>query len=128
MTRHIVRGYIPHAPAKSGVGIGVPDEKGDNRRASVFFVVVCTVTSQWWAVWGRSDPRRFLFPGYANPAQFTTILIGVSSGDDSHRKRIILWLFKSQLKLFPRSPITKSLSLLPSFWHNFMAPKLITSK
>ncbi|AUA43289.1 hypothetical protein CWI33_23600 [Escherichia coli] len=72
MTKITIRDYSLHMPAKSGIGIGVPDEKGDNRRASVFFVVVCTVTSQWWAVWGRSNPRRFLFPGYANPAQFTT--------------------------------------------------------
>ncbi|KPP02692.1 hypothetical protein ACU98_13040, partial [Escherichia coli] len=27
--------------------------------ASVFFIVVCTRTSElWWAVWGRRDPRR----------------------------------------------------------------------
>ncbi|EGI98195.1 hypothetical protein [Shigella dysenteriae] len=25
MTTTLIRGYIPHAPAKSGVGIGVPD-------------------------------------------------------------------------------------------------------
>ncbi|EFO3129354.1 hypothetical protein DKN99_27730 [Escherichia coli] len=36
--------------------------------------------------------------------------IGVAGGDDSQRKRIILWPPKSQLKLFPRLPTTRSLS------------------
>ncbi|EKS1146629.1 ash family protein [Escherichia coli] len=38
MTRHIVRGYIPHAPAKSGVGIGVPDIETVHNRAGGFFM------------------------------------------------------------------------------------------
>ncbi|CAD05592.1 hypothetical protein [Salmonella enterica subsp. enterica serovar Typhi str. CT18] len=28
LTQSVIRGYIPHAPAKSGVGIGVPDVYG----------------------------------------------------------------------------------------------------
>ncbi|PAP46432.1 hypothetical protein CJS40_18110 [Salmonella enterica subsp. enterica serovar Aberdeen] len=44
MTQTDIRGYILHTPAKSGVGIGLPDVKRRQRRASVFFIVVCIAT------------------------------------------------------------------------------------
>ncbi|HEB1069154.1 TPA: ash family protein [Escherichia albertii] len=47
MTQSVVRGYIPHAPAKSGVGIGTPDiQPRQTHAASVFFIVVSTRTSE----------------------------------------------------------------------------------
>ncbi|EEZ5885466.1 hypothetical protein H9N62_002099 [Escherichia coli] len=38
MTVFVLRGYIPHAPAKSGVGIGVPDIETVHNRAGAFFM------------------------------------------------------------------------------------------
>ncbi|EFW53633.1 ash family protein [Escherichia coli] len=38
MTQSVIRGYIPHAPAKSGVGIGVPDIETVHNRAGGFFM------------------------------------------------------------------------------------------
>ncbi|EFJ1100535.1 ash family protein [Escherichia coli] len=38
MTRHIVRGYISDAAAKSVVGIGTPDIETVHNRASGFFM------------------------------------------------------------------------------------------
>ncbi|EHK3002076.1 ash family protein [Salmonella enterica subsp. enterica serovar Poona] len=38
MTTTDIRGYIPHAPAKSGVGIGTPDIETVHNRASGFFM------------------------------------------------------------------------------------------
>ncbi|EEQ5721797.1 hypothetical protein GNY64_004720 [Escherichia coli] len=47
MTIYIVRGYIPRASAKSGVGIGTPDiQPRQTHAASVFFIVVSTRTSE----------------------------------------------------------------------------------
>ncbi|EPL2414486.1 Bro-N domain-containing protein [Enterobacter cloacae] len=53
------------------------------RRERVFYCRLHShIFALWWAVWGRRNPRRW-FPGYANPAQFTTLLIGISGGDYS---------------------------------------------
>ncbi|EFE7456783.1 ash family protein [Escherichia coli] len=38
MTVFVLRGYIPHASAKSGVGIGVPDIETVHNRAGGFFM------------------------------------------------------------------------------------------
>ncbi|ECR9668822.1 hypothetical protein F2H39_10565 [Salmonella enterica] len=78
LTTTDIRGYILHAPAKSGVGIGLPDEKGGNRRARVFFIVVCIATLALWWVGGGAPARRFLFPGKTN---------AVSSPPDDWRRR-----------------------------------------
>ncbi|EFL0486107.1 hypothetical protein G8G26_004321 [Escherichia coli] len=64
MTRHIVRGYISDATAKSVVGIGTPDiQPRQTHAASVFFIVVSTRTSElWWGVWGSRKARRLVDP------------------------------------------------------------------
>ncbi|OEN32445.1 hypothetical protein BHF46_23025 [Escherichia coli] len=38
LTVFVLRGYIPHASAKSGVGIGVPDIETVHNRAGGFFM------------------------------------------------------------------------------------------
>ncbi|KDT00226.1 hypothetical protein AC65_2726 [Escherichia coli 2-005-03_S4_C1] len=38
MTTSRVRGYIPHAPAKPGVGISTPDIETVHNRAGGFFM------------------------------------------------------------------------------------------
>ncbi|EJG7541318.1 TPA: hypothetical protein JW546_002772 [Escherichia coli] len=64
MTKIGIRDYIHRTPAKSGVGIGVPDiQPRQKHAASVFFIVVCTHTCElWWAVWGHRKVRRLVDP------------------------------------------------------------------
>ncbi|EDW4372099.1 hypothetical protein AAA67_002904 [Salmonella enterica subsp. diarizonae] len=75
MTTTDIRGYSPCTPAKSGVGICNPDiYKGDTRRASVFFDVVCIATFALWRA-GRGGVIRagFLCSRYCKPCQFATL-------------------------------------------------------
>ncbi|EGM61166.1 hypothetical protein SFJ1713_2640 [Shigella flexneri SFJ17B] len=48
MTTTHIRGYIPHAPAKSGVGIGTPDIETVHTALAVFYAL-STVT---FAIYG----------------------------------------------------------------------------
>ncbi|HFP5096624.1 TPA: hypothetical protein ACHICU_003248 [Escherichia coli] len=54
------QGYDLPAPAKSGAGIGVlVFNEAHNTRPACFLCRIVT-PYQWWAVWGRSNPRRVL--------------------------------------------------------------------
>ncbi|EET9013217.1 hypothetical protein FA698_002006 [Escherichia coli] len=64
MTTSRIRDYIHRTPAKSGVGIETPDiQPRQTHAASVFFIVVCTRTSElWWGVWGSRKAGRLVDP------------------------------------------------------------------
>ncbi len=53
-----VYGYS--APAKSGAGIGVPVIIRAHNTRHACFLCRAVTPLQWWTVWGRSNPRRFL--------------------------------------------------------------------
>ncbi|EEC7288908.1 hypothetical protein H8U82_000948 [Escherichia coli] len=82
MTVFIHQGYILHAAAKSVVGIGFPDEKGDNRRARVFFIVVYIATLALWWVGGGAPARRSISPVTPTPYVSPPNPIDVSGSDN----------------------------------------------
>ncbi|EDS6070854.1 hypothetical protein ZZ46_001651 [Salmonella enterica subsp. enterica serovar Pomona] len=49
MTQTVIRGYIPSMPAKSGVGIGVPDVKRRHQTRQRLFY--CRLHSHIFALW-----------------------------------------------------------------------------
>ncbi|MXG74694.1 immunity protein [Escherichia coli] len=74
-----VYGYS--APAKSGVGIGVPVIiRAHNTRHACFFVPRSYTCSMVDCMGAEQSAPVSLIPGYANPVQFTTSEIGVSGG------------------------------------------------
>lgn len=74
-----VYGYS--APAKSGVGIGVPVIiRAHNTRHACFFVPRSYTPSMVDCMGAEQSAPVSLIPGYANPVQFTTSEIGVSGG------------------------------------------------
>ena len=74
-----VYGYS--APAKSGVGIGVPVIiRAHNTRNACFFVPRSYTCSMVDCMGAEQSAPVSLIPGYANPVQFTTSEIGVSGG------------------------------------------------
>ncbi|EAM4818311.1 hypothetical protein EHA31_19870 [Salmonella enterica] len=73
MTTTDIRGYILHAPAKSGVGISLPDIKTTHTAFSGFLCAKHShIRDSWWAVWEHFGAPDFVLTGKANPAQFTT--------------------------------------------------------
>ncbi|EFO1762400.1 hypothetical protein DVI67_22680 [Escherichia coli] len=68
MTQSVIRGYIPHAPAKSGVGIGVLDRDRDRYTPRACFLLSYARASELWrAVWGSRKARRFPYPVVLTP-------------------------------------------------------------
>ncbi|QKB37963.1 hypothetical protein E3155_11315 [Escherichia coli O55:H7] len=73
MTQSVIRGYIPHASAKSGVGIGVLDRDRDRYTPRACFLLsYARAHLNYGGLCGGGEIRAGRFPGYANPAQFTT--------------------------------------------------------
>ncbi|WP_164834423.1 hypothetical protein [Shigella boydii] len=63
MTTTHIRGYIPHAPAKSGVGIGTPDIETVHTALAVFLCAKHShIRDLWRAVWGHRKVRRMFRP------------------------------------------------------------------
>ncbi|WP_205254810.1 hypothetical protein, partial [Escherichia coli] len=62
------RGYIPHAPAKSGVGISTPDIETVHNRAGGFLCAKHShIRDLWRAVWGSRKARRMFRPVVLTP-------------------------------------------------------------
>ncbi|ECV9893460.1 hypothetical protein F3P75_16920 [Salmonella enterica subsp. enterica] len=73
MTLFVIRGYIPGMPAKSGVGIGVPDRNRDRHTPRACFLLsYARAHLNYGGLCGGTERCAGWFPGYANPAQFTT--------------------------------------------------------
>lgn len=80
-----VYGYS--APAKSGVGIGVPVIiRAHNTRHACFFVPRSYTCSMVDCMGAEQSAPVSLIPGYANPVQFTTSEIGVSGGGSQNHE------------------------------------------
>ena len=80
-----VYGYS--APAKSGVGIGVPVIiRAHNTRHACFFVPRSYTRSMVDCMGAEQSAPVSLIPGYANPVQFTTSEIGVSGGGSQNHE------------------------------------------
>ena len=80
-----VYGYS--APAKSGVGIGVPVIiRAHNTRHACFFVPRSYTPSMVDCMGAEQSAPVSLIPGYANPVQFTTSEIGVSGGGSQNHE------------------------------------------
>lgn len=80
-----VYGY--RAPAKSGVGIGVPVIiRAHNTRHACFFVPRSYTCSMVDCMGAEQSAPVSLIPGYANPVQFTTSEIGVSGGGSQNHE------------------------------------------
>lgn len=75
--------YVFPAPAKSGVGIGVPESNMAHNRAQAVFL--CAKHRHTQIMVGRtgasSDAPGSMLTGYANPVRLTTSAIGVSCGE-----------------------------------------------
>lgn len=69
-----IQGYIPHATAKSVVGIGVLDKETATltRRERVFYCRLHSHIRIMVGCVGAEQSAPVGFSGYANPAQFTT--------------------------------------------------------
>lgn len=83
------RDYAFSAPAKSGVGIGVPDMQKAITDAPASFLLSRPGHIQimvGWAGASHEAPVSFC-AGYANPAQFTTSEIGVSCGENISQQK-----------------------------------------
>lgn len=78
-----VRGYAVSAPAKSGVGIGVPDMHKAIQTRPASFLSSASTHIQIMVGWmgAPKGAPGSLCTGYANPVQFTTSEIGVSGGE-----------------------------------------------
>ncbi|EFX1620724.1 hypothetical protein EY332_21485 [Shigella sonnei] len=73
MTRHIVRGYIPHAPAKSGVGIGTSDRDRDRHTPRACFLLsYARAHLNYGGAHGGAEKLAGRFPGSSNPVRLTT--------------------------------------------------------
>ncbi|MCL6965631.1 host cell division inhibitor Icd-like protein [Escherichia coli] len=80
-----VYGYS--APAKSGVGIGVPVIiRAHNTRHACFFVPRSYTCSMVDCMGAEQSAPVSLIPGYANPVQLTTSEIGVSGGGSQNHE------------------------------------------
>ena len=80
-------GYGYSAPAKSGVGIGVPVIiRAHNTRHACFFVPRSYTRSMGDCMGAEQSAPVSLIPGYANPVQFTTSEIGVSGGGSQNHE------------------------------------------
>ena len=80
-----VYGYS--APARSGVGIGVPVIiRAHNTRHACFFVPRSYTCSMVDCMGAEQSAPVSLIPGYANPVQFTTSEIGVSGGGSQNHE------------------------------------------
>ncbi|HCP5916373.1 TPA: ash family protein [Escherichia coli] len=77
-----LQGYAFSAPAKSGVGIGVPDMLSATYDAPASFLLSRLSHTQIMVGWAGASHEAPVSDnaGYANPVQFTTSEIGVSGG------------------------------------------------
>ncbi|EEW8596314.1 hypothetical protein D5R50_23365 [Escherichia coli] len=73
LTKIGIRDYIHRTPAKSGVGIGVLDRDRDRYTPRACFLLsYARAHLNYGGLCGGGEIRAGRFPGYANPAQFTT--------------------------------------------------------
>ncbi|EAP5230185.1 ash family protein [Salmonella enterica] len=77
-----IRGYDSSAPAKSGVGIGVPEQLSVTNDAPASFLLSALTHTQIMVGWVGASHEAPVSDnaGYANLAQSTTSEIGVSGG------------------------------------------------
>ncbi|EAX4763602.1 hypothetical protein FVG15_01585 [Salmonella bongori] len=73
MTLFVIRGYIPGTPAKSGVGIGVPDRNRDRHTPRACFLLSFVyVHLNYGGAYGGTERCAGRFPGSSNPVRLTT--------------------------------------------------------